>query len=1036
MLSFSGLKLDFSRLHAHTHTHSHTCSTLPPSVGDVHDHEHVTSTLPRLTSATPCSAPSSCSRCLASPAVRCQRTRPPAVACSGSNVTVAAQLRRVMSSALFKPPAPPRKRSRSSAVSVSVSRSPAALFAAANRSAPHAAATATAGATEPAATSHAEHLAVASRAVAMASASYAEQSFERRPQLSASASQSRPLPSLSASTCSAPGRLAAIGCLAVPSSCEWSVREWWVGRRVLIPSFVFPQSRSAALQSLLTGLGTVVLDEWSDGAVQLVVLDEEDAVREMRTHSRHAAQPHNTAALQLTAPAAAAAALTLPLPPPPLPPLSPGPPPAVGAALTLSTTLSHLARAVSASVPIVSLSSLLSSGGSLLASSSTPVFARQPQRSHATITLSSLSGSHASFSRSFEAEGSGLPSHPLLWLTAPKQCSPFIRPRQVRGRQQQPLQPPQQQPQDRQPHTTAADKHRQQAVEAARERERERTGRHTCEVCGVQFSGPVDAHTADATHSRRQREQNWQPLIELAQHLNRRRQAFDTLWSHRQHSASLSSKSADNNEETRETHTKLVSSTSGISSSSGSGSVNSPIRISSAREQHSPSGLCMWYSSLPPPARPFLNWYGDDVVWAAPQHLHRTLQHRSGDRHDDTNQPWETDGQVQHTACGPSRQRVHNPQILTAPAVDGQQSSAARYAHDRPHAPVLQQAESGVNEQPTLGEMEEHGSPLRHQAQHTVRGGFQTPAQQNNPALPASSEHDGWEYSEAALAADAAGPIERGRAKKSRVRAASLGRSMDSQAGRKRQATHRTQRHDHSAARWTSDNGRTPHGAVSEFVDSDDRSSSSSSSRSFSPCEATVNTLPSGGPTAFEAHTRPARLPVNSNNSEFTGMAAGHTTLTGGAVCDTTTIEFVAEAALQKARTAPGTAASAILPRRHPCRLERELMRLAVYDRRWLVVKQGESSARTRGGRFEACAVSDSSTADTPADGGSLLASSHTRRFDEARGRLTRSSLRQRGSCGDELLQDAAGLDGADLTRCMHFQSMQANKQRAAAVVL
>ena len=421
--------------------------------------------------------------------------------------------------------------------------------------------------------------------------------------LIAAAGVGAPLNATSASPSSAPApssflssslqSYAPIRQLTVPSTAPWSVGSWWSSRRVLIPSFIFPQSRAASLRSLLSSLGCAVLDEWSDGAVDVCVVDEEDARREIQAASRHIA-PASASTASSAGPPSPASLL--------LPPANAAP---AQSSLSLSTTLSHLRKARSSSVPTLSLSSVLLAGQALLTAG---IGQPEPESRHATITLTSLSDSHAPHSRTFKCDDSGLPSHPLLWLSAPKHTSPFTRPRRSKNwpqtreanKQKQPQTPPQ---------TTATEKYRLRMEEAARERERERTGRHMCEVCAVQFSGSVEAHLSDESHARKQREQNWTPLIQLAQRLNKQRQEFDQQWRAQQHDRTNAAPLMSTSEQDSPVDTFLRSATDS--------------NIRSARR--SASGLCVWYSSDPPPARCFANLYADDVLWGAPRHLHRTL---------------------------------------------------------------------------------------------------------------------------------------------------------------------------------------------------------------------------------------------------------------------------------------------------------------------------------------------------------------------------------------------------------------------------
>ena len=866
-------------------------------------------------------------------------------------------------SVVFKPPAPPRKRSRLSSVSVSVSRSPTALFAPHNPP------------LQPAARPNSATAATAATATTTASTATAASTT-------------------SGAASSAPHPVLRISSLVVPSSDAWSRRLWWSGRRVLIPSFIFPQWRAAALHALLSALRCVILDEWSDGAVELCVVDEEDAVREWRIHSRtHPPTGH-------TAPSALQPAL-LPLPPPHT----------VSAPLTLSTTLSHLNKAALASVPVLSLSSLLASTAALLASARPAA----PHSSSPTLTLSSLSGSHAPFSRSFVADGSGLPSHPLLWLTASKQSSPFIRPRRGRGRQQQPSS------------AAAADQHRQQLEEAAREKERERTGRHTCEVCGEQFSGLVDAHTADATHARKQREQNWQPLIELAQHLNRRRLQFDQRWSEQQRSNHSTATFNDTPDKLHEGNSGGVSSSDSLSS--GSSSLSSSCDGGISRVRRGPSGLCVWYSSHPPPARCFANWYGDDVVWAAPQHLHRTLASDNTRHEPHTNYQRNTDAPFGHIAEA-DKQPPHCLQKRPKEAAD-EQSSAVRAARSRHVVP----AQCGSVELGVVDVLHASGEWSRAalveqqtSSEQIVSADSTVPHQTAKDALlddidasPLAAADIGRGRGSGVLnGAECGSKMERKRGKR---RAASLGQPTE--VRRKQRATQSTPS-DKRAATWTAERG---------------------------PSSGTQH---SDGLTALEALSNNAydnRLLANSHGDHLAERKEQHSasSIHSQAHDESSSASSADNGTAHTRRgsaslsTSPFRGAVGVEQQSHmSSRLERELVRLAQYDQQWTVVQQDDLKSRTRGRRSQAerarAAVdtlhSETQPAAEPAMASHSSSSlSRSDWLDAWPVRVTRSSVRQSGQSGDDLLKDAASLnsrpDGADLIQFMQYQCAQARKQRS-----
>ena len=845
-------------------------------------------------------------------------------------------------SVLFAPPAPPRKRTRPDCVSVAVSRSPTALFAASNHP------------VQPA--SH--DTVIRNDSVQPSSGAWSS--------------------------------LTAIRPLVVPSTSDWSTRSWWVDRRVLLPSFIFPAQRSAALHSLLSQLRCSIVEEWNDGPVDLCVVDEEDAVRELRASCRTHVPP------------AATTTSTPPPPPPPLPlSLSPSSsPPLSPAALTLSTTLSHLHRAVRASIPVLSLSSLLSSGGSLLL----PTASSLRQSSQPTIVLSSASGSHAPFSRSFSLDGS-LPSYPLLWLTAPGHCSPFIQPRRTRGRQQQ-------------PHTQqlgAVDKCRQQAEEAARERERERNERHLCEVCGVQFSGAVDAHIAEATHARKQREQNWQPLVQLAQQLNRRGQTFDAAW--RQQQPSSTSAALD---EAREC------SSSGSDSSVGGSGV-----------RHTPSGLCVWYSSNPPPASCFAKWYGDDVLFSAPPHLHRTLVRNSDSN---SNGKRDTAGRVEHDHCTMQHaekrtmeatderlsvvQSTISPQVLHHQPGDMKVEAQAASEHD----------EVNVITPPPRARLVDmrHPSGQWNQTQPVEQPTTTEPILSVH-SPPALSDRDRWHDSGVVNGADRESSVQGKRGKK---RAASLDQSKDEQAGRER-ATPVARRGEPSTS-GQSDGGTissTQHHNNDSGWSASQVSSGVRSREGQSTDRRDIRSLADSNGTAMTertAHTAASRKhsPLRSRD-EASSSSSGSSEQSEA--CTRRGSAF-----LSTASRLGGVSLKQQPRRRSSSRLERELVRLAEYDQQWVRVNRELLTTRTRGGCFHAAArqveEADSRCVDSATDRASTSDSSasfcRSSWLDDCQLRVTRTSLRRSGRSGDELLRDAALLDGTDLSHFMLFRSaVQASKQ-------
>ena len=727
--------------------------------------------------------------------------------------------------------------------------------------------------------------------------------------------------------------LSAIGDLVVPSAAEWSVGSWWAGRRVLVPSFVFPLSRAQALQSLLASLRCQALDDWSDGAaVDVCVVDEEDALREVRSRRQR---------------------------------LSTSP------ALTLSTTLSQLSRAVAAAVPVLSLTSFLASGERLLRGDGGGGESVSAQSAEATLLLESASGSHAPFVRSWAADVSGLPSHPLLWLSAHKQAAPFLRPRNVRPR----LQPPSQQCLA----TSAADSARVQAEELARERERERSGRHTCEVCGVQFSGVVEAHIDEATHARKQREQNWQPLVELAQRYNRQRRTRDERW---RQSRQRQQRTHSHNSSPAVALIDVNTNHCDVDTGGGRDGGDSGVRARLSCEacggvvQRSPSGLCVWHSNQPPPARCFANLYADDVLWAAPQQLHRTLaldsplaqQTQEHFQHYPTHELGGND--IAHTDnsnsgteaavhAGALQQRVYSPHSCATPAAVREEQPADLHSQCNESARRSAAVSDESGEWSGTAQMEpqpaatEPASSSQPNASAALTSADDTPPDTLSASLPAVQDGDGGE----------------------------------------------------KAAEWLA-SGRARGGALKQRV------------------SCLARSLSERGPRKQRAEAAHGRQCVERHHNESTVDSSAQADLsaasTGSVHCHQPALRDSSQAVQQRVAV---SAASAVQLQRQ---LASEQRRLAQYDRHWALVRQDDSRPRTRAGcsqhsaeaaaeavEAEAVEAVEASAVAESADSMAPVLRSHW--SDLAPARVTRSTLRQLAVSGGELL---GWLISTDLDAC------------------
>ena len=252
--------------------------------------------------------------------------------------------------------------------------------------------------------------------------------------------------------------------------------------------------------------------------------------------------------------------------------------------MTLGNDLSTLRQAARLRIPTFTLSSFLQCCGSLTAPPTLPAASRYP-----TLSIQSASGRHAPFHRAFAPLPSGLPSHPQLWLTAPKGGCPFVRPR-ARGAVSR------QEREREQAAQAAPSSQRSVQEELLRDAEAERLSRHMCEVCGETFAGRLLEHLDSQQHADRQKKQDWTQLADIRDRLRLKRRQFDERWQQTQQQQQ-------------------------------EGTEQPQAARPPRKESRSASGLCLTYSRHAPPAEWELPLYADDVVWSSPSHLHGQLVH-------------------------------------------------------------------------------------------------------------------------------------------------------------------------------------------------------------------------------------------------------------------------------------------------------------------------------------------------------------------------------------------------------------------------
>ena len=325
---------------------------------------------------------------------------------------------------------------------------------------------------------------------------------------------------------------------------------------VCVPELVYPETVQQQLSSALLKLrvrACHALDDSDD--VAALIVDE----RQLRSECLERQRVEQ-------AQAAAAAASS----------------PAFVRPYSLSTALHSLERARRLSIPFFSVGSLIAALPSILRP-------RPPPQPHPLIRLTSVSSSHRPFERTFPPVSSGLPSHPLLWLTAPRGACPFLPP--LKGRKEK--------VKEGEEEEGLVDGDARRMADVENEREKERLGRHTCEMCGETFRGPLALHVDLAKHRQALQQQHWTPLLDLAHAAKLRRQRFDQEW---------------------QCQWQAEQRSAGAEPGAGP-ALSIPLSPASL----SASGVVVVYSRHPPPAEFELSLYGDEVIWSSPPELHQRV---------------------------------------------------------------------------------------------------------------------------------------------------------------------------------------------------------------------------------------------------------------------------------------------------------------------------------------------------------------------------------------------------------------------------